>query len=189
MTNTTEMHHCCDNMAARLLDEDLPLVYSPRFREYGLKIVDGGSAKLLIEFCPWCGSRLPESLRDEWFERLEQLGMEPEDPRLPAEMRTDAWWRTSSVASRLLSEHLPEIRQKFGIESLAIFGSVATNETHPGSDVDVLVEFIGRPTFDNYMGLKLYLEELFGVSVDLAIPSDLRPALRPGIEGEAVHVS
>lgn len=83
---------------------------------------------------------------------------------------------------------MPEIRDKFAVRSLAIFGSVARDEARSDSDVDVLVEFSGRPTFDNYMGLKLYLEELFGTSVDLAIPSDLRPALRPRIEQEALRV-
>jgi predicted nucleotidyltransferase len=92
-------------------------------------------------------------------------------------------------ALRLLSEHLPDVRQKFGVRDLALFGSVARNEARPDSDLDVLVEFASRPTFDNYMGLKLYLEELFGVRVDLAIASDLRPALRPRIEQEALHVS
>ena len=91
-------------------------------------------------------------------------------------------------ALHLLSEHLPPIRQQFGVRDLAIFGSVARNEARSGSDVDVLVEFTDRPTFDNYMGLKLYLEDLFGVGVDLAIPSDLRPAIRSRIEQEALHV-
>ncbi|MEX0704603.1 MAG: nucleotidyltransferase family protein [Planctomycetales bacterium] len=94
----------------------------------------------------------------------------------------------SQHALRLLSERLPELRQRFGVRDLAIFGSVARDETRPDSDVDVLVEFADRPTFDNYMGLKLELEELFGTRVDLVIASDLRPALRPRIEQEALHV-
>jgi len=88
----------------------------------------------------------------------------------------------------LLSARMPEIRRRFGVRELAIFGSVARNETRPGSDVDVLVDFADRPTFDNYMGLKLHLEELFAAKVDLAIRSDLRPSLRPRIEQEVVHV-
>jgi predicted nucleotidyltransferase len=189
MTNKGERIHCCDAMAAHVASGDVPLTYLPRFREYGLKISDGGTAKQLIEYCPWCGRRLPESLRNAWFEQLEKLGLNPEDPRVPDRMKTDAWWRTSAPLREVLSEHMPEIRQKFGVQSLAIFGSVARNEASAGSDVDVLVDFEGRPTFDHYMGLKLYLEELFGVAVDLAIPSDLRPALRPRIEEEALRVS
>ena len=96
---------------------------------------------------------------------------------------------TSQHALTLLSDHLPELRRRFDVRQLALFGSVVRDESRPSSDVDVLVEFAGRPGFDNYMGLKLYLEDLFGRGVDLVIPSDLRPALRPGIEQEAVHVA
>ncbi|MGH7134402.1 MAG: DUF6980 family protein [Pirellulales bacterium] len=95
MTDKQERRHCCDAMAAHLADEDVPIEYTPRLREYGLRILDGGSARQLIEFCPWCGQRLPESLRNEWVERLEVLGLEPNDPRVPEEMKTDAWWRAS----------------------------------------------------------------------------------------------
>ena len=91
-------------------------------------------------------------------------------------------------AVNLLSAQLPDLRRRFGVRELAIFGSVARNEAVVGSDVDVLVEFAARPTFDNYMGLKLQLEQLFATNVDLAIRSDLRPSLRPRIEREAVHV-
>lgn len=85
--NERGVQHCCDEMEAHLADSDIPIQYAPRFREYGLKILDGGSAKQLIHFCPWCGSRLPKSLRDEWFERLERLGLDPEDSRVPAMVR------------------------------------------------------------------------------------------------------
>ncbi len=89
---------------------------------------------------------------------------------------------------QLLSEQMSDIRQRFRVRDLAVFGSVARNEARHDSDLDILVDFADRPTFDNYMGLKLYLEELFGSGVDLAIRSDLRPSLRPRIEREAVHV-
>lgn len=191
--------HCCDSMATHLREQDVPIVYSPRFGEYGLKVMDGGSAKQLIQFCPWCGKRLPESLRDAWFRRLEQLQIEPDDSRLPDEMKGDAWWRGDAAtpneacsgqdAMQLLSKCLPEVRRKFAVQSLAFFGSAARKEDTQDSDIDVLVEFSGKPTFDHYMGLKLYLEDLFGRPVDLVIASDLRPALRPRIEQEALHVT
>ena len=40
------------------------LEYNERFDEYGLIIHDGGSSALLIQFCPWCGTKLPESKRN-----------------------------------------------------------------------------------------------------------------------------
>lgn len=92
-------------------------------------------------------------------------------------------------ALKILSPRMDEIRRLFAVRELSLFGSVARNQARPDSDVDFLVTFAGRPTFDNYMGLKLYLEDLFGVSVDLAIRSDLRESLRSRVEREAVDVS
>lgn len=96
---------------------------------------------------------------------------------------------TSSEATSRLSELLPEVRRRFDVAELAIFGSVVRNDFTPTSDLDVLVRFAGRPTFDNYMGLKLFLEESLGTAVDLVIPSDLRPEWGPQIEQEARYVS
>ena len=96
---------------------------------------------------------------------------------------------TSAETLRRLSEELPALRRRFGVETLAIFGSVARDDAGPDSDLDVLVTFVGRPTFDGYMGLKLRLEELFARQVDLAIHSDLRPALRSLIESETLYVA
>ena len=84
---------------------------------------------------------------------------------------------------------MPELRRRFGVRSLALFGSIARDEGRADSDVDVLVEFAGRPGFDDYMGLKLELEALFGRPIDLVIASDLRPALRPTVERDALHVA
>ena len=68
--------HCCEDMrreVERVCDQhpdrhdcpDCLVGYSPRFREYGLLIHDGGSSSMCIPFCPWCGSRLPASLRGQ----------------------------------------------------------------------------------------------------------------------------
>lgn len=57
-----------------------------------------------------------------------------------------------------------------------------------GSDLDVLVEF-SEKTFDNYFGLKFFLEELFGGKVDLVIAEDVKPRLRPRILGEAEYAA
>jgi hypothetical protein len=91
--NNAAKDFCCDDMQRHIADHDVPLIYNRRFREYGIRIVDGGSATQLISFCPWCGAHLPSSLRDEWFERLKELNMEPGDPDLPSILKSDAWWR------------------------------------------------------------------------------------------------
>ena len=90
---------------------------------------------------------------------------------------------------KTLRVHKDELRQRFGVKSLAVFGSVARGEAGPESDVDILVEFEGRATFDRYMGLKFFLEDLLGRRVDLVTRKALKPRLRPYVEQEAIYVT
>jgi len=85
-------------MTVAIADPRVPLVYLPRFREYGLRVA-GTSAIDEIHFCPFCGMRLPGSLRDAFFDELEALDLEPEDPALPDRFHSDAWWKASESAT------------------------------------------------------------------------------------------
>jgi len=78
---------------------------------------------------------------------------------------------------------------RFGVKSLALFGSVVRDEARPDSDVDLLVEFEGKATFDRYIGLKAFLEDLLKCPVDLTTRRALKPRLRPYVEREAVYVA
>jgi hypothetical protein len=78
---------------------------------------------------------------------------------------------------------------RFGVKSLSLFGSTARDEAGPDSDVDVLVEFEGRVSFDGYMGLKHFLEDLLGTSVDVVTPSGLKPRIRPQVERDTIRVT
>ena len=91
-------------------------------------------------------------------------------------------------ALAILRGHLGDLT-RFGVKSLALFGSVARDEAGPESDLDLLVEFEGTATFDCYMGLKLYLEDLLGSRVDLVMRKVLRPRMVPSVEREAVRVA
>jgi len=88
-----------------------------------------------------------------------------------------------------LSAEAPALREKYGVKSLAVFGSMARGDDREGSDVDILVTFEGRATFDNFMGLKLDLEDLLGRPVDLLTPKCLGPAMEARIEKEAIRVA
>jgi len=89
---------------------------------------------------------------------------------------------------RLLGHEVPSLRQRFGVKDIAVFGSLARDELHEGSDLDFLVTFEGKPDFDRFMDLKFYLEDVFARPIDLVTKNALRPELRPGIEREAIHV-
>lgn len=92
-------------------------------------------------------------------------------------------------AITLLRSVLPAIQREFGVHRIALFGSTARGEAHASSDLDLLVEFAGDPTFHGFMGLKLFLEDQLGRRVDLVTPDALKPRLRPIVEREAVHVA
>jgi hypothetical protein len=66
---------------------DVPLVFWPKFREVGLQVLDGGSSIALISVCPWCGGKLPDSLRERWFAELEKRGIDPGTDEIPAEFK------------------------------------------------------------------------------------------------------
>ena len=70
-----------------------------------------------------------------------------------------------------------------------MFGSTARGEARADSDLDLLVEFAAGPTFDSFMGLKLFLEDNLGRKVDLVTPDSLKPRMRPVVEREAVYVA
>jgi uncharacterized protein len=81
------------------------------------------------------------------------------------------------------------VRSRFGIKSLLLFGSVARNEANQESDLDFIVDFDGTITFDRYMDLKIFLEDLFGKKIDLAIEDTLKPQIRAKILEEAIDVT
>ena len=61
-----------------------------------------------------------------------------------------------------------------GVDSLGLFGSVARGEERDDSDIDILVAFDGPATFDQYMDVKLLLEDALGRRIDLVIERGLR---------------
>ncbi|MDV0442539.1 nucleotidyltransferase family protein [Methanorbis furvi] len=86
-----------------------------------------------------------------------------------------------------LEEHLPQLRERFGIETIGVFGSVARGEDTPESDIDILYKFSTQTVrLGQLMGLKDYLEELLGRNVDLIGINWIEPTIRQGIENEMI---
>ena len=88
----------CGQLDEFLKEGKVQIQYSPRFREYSIKL-ENSQAVQSINFCPWCGDKLPEPLGNRWFDELEAMGFdEPfkqsgSDPDFPEAYKTDAWWK------------------------------------------------------------------------------------------------
>ncbi len=88
-----------------------------------------------------------------------------------------------------LSKKKKSLYRDFGVIDLAVFGSYAKNEQKKESDVDIFVQLKQESkTFDNFMALRFYLEEMVGRKVDLLTKESIREELQPKIFKEAVHV-
>lgn len=89
-----------------------------------------------------------------------------------------------------LFQHRDEIKA-FGIKEMGLFGSFRRNaDIHNGSDIDLLIEFEkGQKTYDNFIGLSAYLEDLLGRKVELVTQKSLSKYIGPHILKEVEHVS
>jgi predicted nucleotidyltransferase len=88
----------------------------------------------------------------------------------------------------ILRQSKSELNKRFGVTSLALFGSNARDTASEQSDVDVLVNFDGPATSVRYFGVQFFLEDLLGRPVDLVTEKALRPELRSYIERDQIRV-
>lgn len=89
----------------------------------------------------------------------------------------------------IIGNHKTEIRD-LGVRRYGLFGSFARGQTTEQSDIDILVEFEpGQKTFDNFMKLAFFLEDLLGRDVDLVTLESLSPYIGPYILKEVEYAS
>lgn len=94
---------------------------------------------------------------------------------------------TKQDIHKRLAENEKAIKE-YGVKRIGLFGSYVRNEQKRNSDIDMLVEFEEEKiTFDNYMHLKFFLEDVLGSKVDLVILDDLKPQLKPYILKEVEY--
>lgn len=93
----------------------------------------------------------------------------------------------TSILSALQS-HQSQIKA-FGVKRLGLFGSFVREEQNAESDVDLLVEFEPeRKTFDNFIHLSFFLQDLFQREVEVVTPESLSPYIGPHITREVEYV-
>jgi len=86
-----------------------------------------------------------------------------------------------------LVEHKQELREKYGVTKIGLFGSYAKGEGKPGSDIDIAVEINSQNKYRSFFGLKRHLEKSFNNKVDLGIESTLKPVVREYILKEIIY--
>jgi len=97
--------------------------------------------------------------------------------------------KTIQEVRSLLARHKKELRTRFGVRRIGIFGSYARSENTPVSDVDILVE-LEQPLGWEIVDLHRYLEDLLEVEVDLVTPKALqrKPLLWQSVREDLVYV-
>ena len=97
----------------------------------------------------------------------------------------------SNNPTNIIRGKMSFLRKKFGVKSVAVFGSFAKGKAKSSSDVDLLVEF-SKPVAFEFFELGDYLEDLLGRNVDILTPDGLAgirvKSVADSIIGSAVYV-
>jgi hypothetical protein len=95
---------------------------------------------------------------------------------------------TRSDALAILRREKPRLVERYGIKRIGLFGSVARDEAHSGSDVDVVLE-VAVTDVGEYFRLIEEIESAFPVPVDVVrLQPDLRPFFLQRLERDGVYV-
>jgi hypothetical protein len=97
--------------------------------------------------------------------------------------------RTKQDVLKILHQNRDRLKA-LGVGSIGLFGSFVRGEQHPGSDIDLLVKFEpGQKTFDSFMELAFFLEEIFQRRVELVTVESLSPYIGPHILKEVEYAA
>jgi len=96
--------------------------------------------------------------------------------------------KTFEEIKNVLAEHKEELRQKFKVKEIGIFGSFVRGEQKKRSDIDILVEFDEPVTLFDFMDLEEHLSKLVEMKVDLVSKGALKPRIGEYILKEVVYL-
>ncbi len=88
---------------------------------------------------------------------------------------------------RILKEHKKELKEKYKVKKIAIFGSYARSEENKSSDIDILVEFEEQVGF-LFFHLEKYLEKILDLKVDLVTIDAIKPNRAKYILKDLIYV-
>ena len=97
--------------------------------------------------------------------------------------------QTTAIKKEFAEANLRPLWQQFHVRRAWVFGSRAKSSAKLDSDWDFLVEFISKPDFTTFMGLKCSLEDALREPVDLLSLSACKPSFVRRIEKDLVDVT
>lgn len=106
------MKICCTMLDDIIQSKEYLIGYSPMFREFYMTLLDsrndvgffvGKQSRPMqcLNWCPFCGAKLPSSLRTEWHDILNDMGIEEplfkDEHCVPDDFTTDKWWKDRGI--------------------------------------------------------------------------------------------
>ncbi len=88
----------------------------------------------------------------------------------------------------IIIQHKDELRDKYKILEIGIFGSYIRGEQKRKSDIDILVRFDEPVSLLEWVSAENYLSDLLKIKVDMVPEEDVRPELKKRILKEVVYV-
>ena len=88
----------------------------------------------------------------------------------------------------IVAEHKQELKDKFGVEKIGLFGSYARGEEKDDSDIDFVVE-LSKPDLFCLIGVKFFLQDILNSKVDIVrYREKMNEFLRKRILSDAIYV-
>lgn len=90
----------------------------------------------------------------------------------------------------VIESHKKELKERYGVKEIGVFGSYVRGEQKETSDIDILVSFYPDFNMDliKFVELKCFLSDLLGINVDLVMKTALKPEIGEQILKEVVYV-
>ena len=89
---------------------------------------------------------------------------------------------------KIIIKHRRELRRKYHVKEIGIFGSYIHGEQKKKSDIDVLIDFHEVPGFFKFIELEDYLSNILGIKTDLVMKDVLKPHIGRQILSEVIYI-